>query len=134
MPTDYRLPPRRGTTKVQESEFYAGITDPSGSHQTLTSYSPGSGTLAAAGRGYEYRVQRMHVSLSASAAVTITDGTNTLWGPHTLPAGFGDISFLDHDDPSRGGLRCGHNTQPAITGTFTGEIALMGFKVPATET
>lgn len=95
-------------------------------------FAGGATALTVAGTDLSYQIYRMHVSAGTADTITITDGTNTLWGPHAIPAGFGNIDFSASSEPGDSGLIVGKNKMPYITAVagFTGEITLLMWKVP----
>lgn len=90
--------------------------------------------IAVPGTDLEYRIERLHLTVNANSAVTITDAAagNVVWGPHTIPAGFAVLSFGESWDKSRTGMACGQNKAPVVTiSAGDGLIEVFGFKVPA---
>jgi hypothetical protein len=89
--------------------------------------------VTAPGDDLQVRLERMHISIDAEEVITITDGTTAIWGPHTLPAGFGIIYFGENADKSRTGMAITENKIPCITSAsaITGTIDLFGYVVPA---
>lgn len=92
-----------------------------------------STAVTACGDDLEVRIERMHVSFDAEEIITITDGTTAILGPHTIPAGFGIITFGENQDKSRTGMAITENKVPCITtaSAVTGTIDLFGYIVPA---
>jgi hypothetical protein len=89
--------------------------------------------VTAPGDDLQVRLERMHISIDDAETITITDGTTAIWGPHTLPAGFGIIYFGENEDKSRTGMAITENKIPCITSSsaITGVIDLFGYVVPA---
>jgi len=80
--------------------------------------------LVAPGAGQEYAITTLQVDSTAGVTPTLIGGSTTLWGPHALPAGYGEHVF----DPPLG---CGANAQVKVTAAaFTGRITVRGFRRP----
>lgn len=75
----------------------------------------------------EYRILKMQVALDVDTDVTLHNdvGGAAIWGPFTLPAGFGDLEW------PLPGMRVGPG-KPIylVTSSFTGRIELTGVAVP----
>ena len=127
---------------IKDLHAYYTFTD--GCTDQILNRVPTSGTtegektgaaIVAPGADLTYRVERIHISLSEDAAVTLKNGTgasDVLWGPHALLAGFVSIPFLENADKGRTGKVVGENK--AIYATVSGgngELEVFGYEVPA---
>ena len=99
-----------------------------------TLYNPGPGNeIAVPGSGREYHVEKLHISInSGSVAITLLNNDGVVWGPHTFPAGFHEVSFPSSLDKARSGKALGEGKIPLLSSgaSFTGRIDLFGYSVP----
>lgn len=97
-------------------------------------YNPGEGDdMAAPGSGRQYRVEVIHISVSAGTPyLALLNDDGFVWGPHYCPVGFYSVDIGSHVDKSRSGKALGEGKTPRLTaaGTFTGRVDIFGYSAP----